>query len=263
MILVFFEKWKIYVAHSQTNWKKKQIKSKTDFLYELQRAIPDASKYKRWVFNINWYDENALFEQNYLIQDLIDTSKYEEKSINFFVSDEWVYTTTFWKNVAVWWVYKWNIEEVLPKQILDKFLPLVNKIKSKWYRWVIWFDFFYNKDTNDIKIIEANTRYTAPITPSMLVYKLQKQGKIPKNWTWRLIQKFETEVDLIKVDTIKKFDLVDSILKEKDIKDAKILVFSPLFEDSKNKYQSIIIIWPNQEEINKLYKTINLLLKDK
>jgi hypothetical protein len=31
-----------------------------------------------------------------------------------------------------------------------------------------------NEENNDIKIIEANTRYTAPISPSMFLYKLEK-----------------------------------------------------------------------------------------
>lgn len=256
MILVFFEQDKIYVAHSHTNWKK-EINNKEDFLKELEIAIPKDLRYKEWEFNINGYDTKAISEQNYLIQDLVDTKKYEEKSINFYITEDDIFPTTFWKNLAIGWVHRGNIEEVLSKKILNKFIPLLEKIKSEWYTGAIGFDFFYNNEANDVKIIEANTRYTAPITPSMLVYKLQEQWKIPKNWTWRLIQKFETKQDLTKIDWIKKDDLVKSILKEEDIKEAKFLVYSPIFWE---KYQSVIIIWPNQEKINDLYNKVDLII---
>ena len=188
---------------------------------------------------------------------MIDTKEYEEKSINFFIDKDWFYPTTFGKNLAVWWVHRWNIEEVLSDSIFEKFKPLLKKIKEKGYVWPIGFDFFYNKKNGDVKIIEANTRYTAPITPSMLVYKLQKQWKIPSNFTWQLIQKFPTSIDLLSVDSLKKYNLVDAILKEEDIKWAKFLVYSPVLH---NKYQSVIIIWPNSQEIEQLYKQINLIV---
>jgi len=100
--------------------------------------------------------------------------------------------------------------------------------------------------------VEANTRYTAPITPSMLVYKLTKQGKIPQGWTWKLIQKFPTKTDLLKVNDLRKEDLVQSIRNQEDIKKPKFLVYTPF----DGKYQGVIIIGPNQTEINELYKKI-------
>jgi len=258
MILVFFEKNKIYVAHSKTYWKK-EIKNVEEFKLELEIAIPHNQIYKKWKFDINGYDENALLEQYFLIQDLIDTNKFEEKSINFFISENWIYPVTYGSNIANWWVHQWNIEEIIPKWLFNKFEPLLKKIKEEGYVWPIGFDFFYDKNSNDIKIIEANTRYTAPITPTMLVYKLEKQWKIPKNWTWRLLQKFPSKIDLLKVNELKEFDLVYSIIKQEDIKTPKFLVYAP---HSWN-YQSIIIIWPNQEEIDNLYNHINLIIKNK
>ena len=259
MILVFFENNNIYVMHHKTNWKKQKIESFEELKKELNIAIPDIQKTKKWMFNHNGYDENAILEQYFLVQDLVDTSKYEEKSINFYITENGeFYPTSFGSNIAVWWVHKWNIEEVLNKKILKKFEPLLKKMVEKWYTWPIWFDFFLN-NKNDVKIIEANTRYTAPITPSMLVYKLQEQWKIWRWFTWKLMQKFDTKVDLTSLDDFKEYNLVDKLIKEKDIKDACFLVYSPVFGE---KYQSVIFIWPNQESINVLIKKLESKLRN-
>ena len=92
----------------------------------------------------------------------------------------------------------------------------------------------------------------------MLVYKLIEQWKIPKWYTWKLIQKFSTPTDLLKVDCIKKYDLVESLKKEEDIKQAKFLIYTPFDW----KYQWIIILWENQQAINNLhYKLLDCLRK--
>ena len=258
MILVFFENWKKYVAHYTTNWKK-EIFSKEDFLNEFDVAIPAISRTKKWSFTVKWYDNSFLKEQYFLIQDLVDTKKYEEKSINFYIkSKEKIFPITSWKNIAVWWVHKWNIEEVFNEKIYKKFNPLLEKIAEKWYNWPIWFDFFLDKDSYDIKIIEANTRFTAPISPSMFVYKLEKLGKIPKKWTWKLLQKFDTKKDLSKICSLNNYNLSNILLKDKEIKSwAYFLIFSPILN---NNYQSVMIIWDNQENIKKLENKINNIL---
>ena len=258
MILVFFENDNIYVMHHKTNWKKQKIESFEELKKELNIAIPDIQKTKKWMFTDDGYNKDTVLNQYFLVQDLVDTSKYKEKSMNFYITENGeFYPTNFGSNIAVWWVHKWNIEELLDKDLLKKFEPLLKKIVEKWYTWPIWFDFFLSNE-RDIKIIEANTRYTAPITPSMLVYKLQEQWKIWKWFTWKLIQKFDTKIDLTLLDNFKQYNLVEKIIKEEDIKDASFLVYSPVFGE---KYQSVIFIWPNQESIDELIKKLETELK--
>jgi hypothetical protein len=52
----------------------------------------------------------------------------------------------------------------------------------------------------------------------MLVYKLQKLGKIPKNWTWKLLQKFDTQIDLNKIEHLQHKNLTSLLAKDKEVK---------------------------------------------
>lgn len=256
MVLVkFFENKATVYHHQALKWKT--ILTFEQLLEEIDVAIPISQRIKKWWFDSKWYNKNLIKEQFFLVQDLIDVKKYKEKSINFYIWDK-IFPTAYGTNIAVWWVHKGNIEEQIPDWLLQKFLPILEKIKEYGYYWPIGFDFFLQDTNLDIKIIEANTRFTAPISPSMLVYKLERQWKIPSWWTWKLIQKFDTTIDLTDINSLKKYNLVESLLKEEDIKSAKFLAYSPVFS---KKYQSIIILWPTQETIseleNKIYSIIS------
>jgi hypothetical protein len=173
--------------------------------------------------------------QENTISEFSNPEKVQEKSINFFIDDTWVFIVTEWLNNAKDWEYVWNIQIGLDIKEREKLFQIAEKIREKWYRWPIWFDFF--SDWENIKIIESNPRNSWATNPQILTYNLSKKLK----------KDFKRQSDTIKID--------QDILNYDDLlfnKRRWYGVIPQISFDANSKKQSIVIIYQNNSQLRSI-----------
>jgi hypothetical protein len=174
-----------------------------------------------------------------------------------------VVTSTF--NITESWVHKWNEEITFSPDIYQALDIIIFNIVNYWKNkyWLVpntwlWIDFAYNLETPwDVKIFEANARYTAPSNPKIARFFLKEKYWLPKWWKWKLIQKCDT-------NWLNIFDLNLPYIMTNDtmwrIKEEwwGILVYTPVYL---GRYQGIIIYWENDEKIKQLEQRLKKDIK--
>ncbi len=218
------------------NW---EIINDLDYSFEKWRWINTRKKDIKFIVQ-----ENTIAEFN-------SPKKVKEKSINFFIDDNWIYTVTECENYAINWAYVWNKQINLNDTEREKLKKVAKKVKERWYRWPIWFDFFSDWET--IKIVEANPRNSWATNPQVLTYNIQKLLN-DKLWDY--------------VDNNKKFNLKrasNEIKLEKDIYKYDDLLFTPdkwywiipqISLDTNTHKQSILMLFETNEQYNEIIQKL-------
>ncbi len=221
----------------QYNWLKLELwpNEVDEALKHLHNAIPE---------------EERKNNSHFLIQDLIDTSRFEEKSISFFITKDNISFVVASENYTDWTVHQWNKQTNLDSQIIEKFLPIVTMLQEMWYESNIWFDFFIWPN-NEIKIIEANPRFTAPITPIMLLYKFEKLWYISQWRTFRLDQKCP-----VSFESLKRNPYLITPKNVANLYQTKWWIF--VFGPETNRKTPLIVIGENQQTRDEIYKTLKI-----
>ncbi len=206
MIMVKFENNSMRVFHHKTSKEWKAIYSREDFLHEFNIAIPSEARVKKGKWEGNEWEPDEEIPQNFIIQNVISTTqesipsneKRLESSINFFVHPDGTISliaTTI--NLTDGTTHIWNKEVVLPSQVINifkrKILPILIR---QWYRGPIGFDFAWKRkgkewDNVEVVVFEANTRFTAPVSPAMLAYHLLQNGEFAQLPSFELNQHYK------------------------------------------------------------------------
>ncbi len=263
----------------------KEIK-KIDKNLNKEKLLDQVIKFAKKTFTENTsikISENLQKEtkpQNIVVQDRIEWENLKEHSINFFIKKEKeeknieIYLTTSTNNLTEWVVHVWNEETILSPNVYLNFEILLQKIFTELLEryqldeiyLAIWFDFIYDYNTWKINILECNPRYTAPLSPSMLVERLEQIYDLPYQLTWKLIQKFKISkwIDLLDPNlpkNIKNYILAyENIWTKLKNWEPGIVVYTPPFSDKWNNYQSIIVIWKDESDIKDLLDKLSKLL---
>lgn len=151
------------------------LQTETIFEQDEKWTIKEDLEYsfKEWKWLNTRVEDMPFLVQENTIAEFKDIDKVKEKSINFFLAEDWVHIVTECMNNAVNWAYLWNIQTSLNDNERNKLVKIAEKIKEEWYRWPIWLDFF--SDWEEIKIVEANPRNSWATNPQLLVYDINKE----------------------------------------------------------------------------------------
>lgn len=239
------------------NFDEETIKFlETETVFQQNGSIIEDLEYssKEWKWLNTRVEDMPFLVQENTIAEFSDPEKVKEKSINFFLDDDWVHIVTECMNNAVDWAYLWNIQTVLTNVERNKLVEIAEKIKKEWYRWPIWLDFF--SDWEEIKIVEANPRNSWATNPQLLVYDINK----------RLNDNVLNHLEEYNMFNLRRAS--DEVKIKTDIKNCDDLLFKPskaywiipqISLDPETNKQAIVYVFETDEQFKELTKEVEKL----